>query len=63
VEEEASEKVPSAGIELDYSWRLGAAEKFYIGLGLGAKRLFIEDDDLDFITAYPFARFNIGWAF
>ena len=61
--EDTSETVPSAGVGLDYSWRLGAAEKFYIGLGVGAKRIFIDEDDFDGTVAYPFARFNIGWAF
>jgi hypothetical protein len=64
VEEEEKENAPSAGITLDYSWRLGARDKFYIGLGLGAKRIFIdEDDNDDFTVAYPFMRFNVGWAF
>ena len=64
VEDNSTETAPSAGITLDYSWRLGAREKFYIGLGVGAKRIFIDDnDDDDFTVAYPFGRFNIGWAF
>ena len=62
-EEDETHTAPSAGITLDYSWRLGAREKFYIGIGLGAKRIFIDEDDSDFEVAYPFARFNIGWAF
>ena len=64
VEEDESHTAPSLGISLDYSWRLGAQEKFYIGIGTGAKRIFInQDDDDDFAVAYPFARFNVGWAF
>lgn len=53
----------SAGVELDWAWRMGVKEKFYMAVGLGAKRLFADDDEVDATLAYPFLRFNVGWAF
>lgn len=61
--EQGSETAPSAGVELDWAWRLGTKERFYMALGLGAKRLFIDEDEVDATVAYPFLRFNVGWAF
>lgn len=53
----------SAGAEVDYNWGLGSRQNFFIGMGLGAKRLFPINEDVDATLAYPFARFTIGWGF
>jgi len=56
---------PSAGVTLDYGWLLGRTRSFYIGLGAGAKVLFIDEDEFsdDVIVRYPTARLSIGYAF
>ena len=56
---------PSFGVALDYNWLLSASRTFYVGLGVGAKAAFIDDDKLDGdVTArYPTARVSIGYAF
>lgn len=56
---------PSIGVMLDYNWLLGAEKAFYIGLGLGAKTLFISDKAVaDQATLhYPTVRLSVGWAF
>ena len=55
---------PTFGIALDYGWLLGGSKSFYVGLGVGAKMLFIDEDDIDDVTArYPTARISIGYAF
>jgi len=53
----------SAGFELDHGWLLGRTQAFSVILGLGAKRLFITDDNNDFTLAYPTARISVGMAF
>jgi hypothetical protein len=56
---------PSIGVMLDYNWLLGAQKSFYVGLGLGAKTLFISDKSIaDNATVhYPTGRVSVGWAF
>lgn len=56
---------PSIGVMLDYNWLLGAEKAFYIGLGLGAKTLFISDKAVaDQATLhYPTMRLSVGWGF
>jgi hypothetical protein len=56
---------PSIGVMLDYNWLLNAEKSFYIGLGLGAKTLFISDKAVaDNATLhYPTVRMSVGWAF
>ena len=63
--EEETLSGPTVGISLDYNWLLGANKGFYIGLGVGAKKLFIKDSDIltDVIATYPTARLSIGFAF
>lgn len=62
--EEASVTAPSFGIALDYGWLLGGTKSFYVGLGLGAKMLFIDEDEIEGVTLrYPTARVSIGYAF
>jgi hypothetical protein len=55
----------SIGVLLDYGWLLGEQKSFYVGLGLGAKTLFISDQSVaDHATLhYPTARLSVGWAF
>jgi uncharacterized protein DUF3575 len=55
---------PTIGVALDYGWLLGATRSFYVGLGLGAKKIFAKDDDFgDAKFSYPTARISIGYAF
>ena len=56
---------PSIGVTLDYNWLLGAEKAFYIGLGLGAKTLFISDKSVaeQATLHYPTMRLSVGWAF
>ena len=55
----------SIGIDLGYSWLLGRTRQFFIGTGIGAKRLFPigEGDDDDETFGYPTVRLSIGYAF
>lgn len=55
---------PTLGVALDYSWLLGETKAFYVGLGLGAKKIFASDKDVGNATlAYPTAHISIGYAF
>jgi hypothetical protein len=57
---------PGAGFDANYSWLLGARNNFYVGVGIGAKRLFGEpdDSDIDFLEFIPTIRLvNVGFAF
>lgn len=56
---------PTFGFLLDYNWLLGPTNSFFVGVGLGAKRVLnIDDDDFsDFEGAYPTARLSVGFAF
>ena len=53
------------GVILDYNWLLGRQRHFFVGTGIGAKRLFIGDDsfDTDLSLGYPTARLQVGYAF
>jgi hypothetical protein len=56
----------SIGLDLGYSWLLGRTRQFFIGTGIGAKRLFRlgdENDDDDETYGYPTIRLSIGFAF
>jgi hypothetical protein len=63
--DEQSATGPSAGFLFDYGWLLGATQRFYVGLGAGAKVLFVDDSEFsdDFIARYPTARLSVGYAF
>ena len=62
--EEGSTTGPTFGVALDHNWLLGASKSFYVGLGIGAKALFIDEDAIDDATVrYPTARISIGYAF
>ncbi len=57
---------PGVGFDANYSWLLGARQNFYVGVGIGAKRLIGEPDDntIDFLEFLPtFRLVNIGFAF
>lgn len=55
---------PTLGVALDYSWLLGETKAFYVGLGLGAKKIFASNKDIgDATLAYPTAHVSIGYAF
>lgn len=55
---------PTLGVALDYSWLLGEKQSFYVGLGLGAKKIFANTRDAGNATlAYPTAHVSIGYAF
>jgi hypothetical protein len=54
---------PSLGFQLDYNWLLGRRQDFVVALGVGGKRLFINDRHGDLTVAYPTARVSVGMAF
>jgi hypothetical protein len=51
------------GFDLGYTWLLGADRNFYIGLGIGATRLFGGDIDGDRVVIPSIRLINIGFAF
>ena len=55
----------SIGLDLGYSWLLGRTRQFFIGTGIGAKRLFPIGGDAnnDETYGYPTIRLSIGYAF
>ena len=55
----------SVGLDLGYSWLLGRTRQFFIGTGVGAKRLFPigGNDDEQETYGYPTFRLSIGYAF
>jgi hypothetical protein len=56
--------LPSIAVYADYNWLLGRSERFYVGSGVGAKRIVGDSDAFDeppFV--YGTARFLIGVAF
>jgi hypothetical protein len=55
---------PSIGVYVDYNWLLGKSNRFFVGTGVGAKRILGERDDFDDAPfVYGTARFLIGVAF
>jgi hypothetical protein len=59
-----SESLPTLGVIVDYNWMLGKTKRFVVGAGLGAKRIFGDDDNFgDASFGYPTARFQIGLRF
>jgi len=56
---------PTVGTMIEYGWLLNASRSFYIGMGLGAKALFIDEDEVDedVTLRYPTARLSVGFAF
>lgn len=55
---------PGFGFDVNRSWLLGANQNFYVGIGLGLKRL-LGTDDADFDVRFiPTLRLiNVGFAF
>jgi len=64
-EETGSANALSLGVLVDYNWLLGANNNFFVGTGIGAKRLFVtgiaEEEGL--ALAYPTLRISVGYAF
>ena len=55
---------PSIGVYVDYNWLLGKNNRFYVGTGVGAKRILGDRDEFDDAPfVYGTARFLIGVAF
>jgi hypothetical protein len=55
---------PSIAVYVDYNWMLGQSDRFFVGTGLGAKRLLGDSDEFDDAPfVYGTARFLIGVAF
>lgn len=55
---------PSIGVYVDYNWLLGRSDRFFVGTGLGAKRILGDSDEFeDAPFVYGSARFLIGVAF
>jgi hypothetical protein len=54
----------SIGFEMAYSWLLGEEDNFYVGTGVGAKRLGVVAGEIrDASLAYPTLRLSVGYAF
>jgi len=59
-----TEAAPSVGVTADYNWILGKSKRFVVGTGVGAKRLFGNDDNFNDVNfAYPTFRFQTGLIF
>ena len=57
---------PSLGVLLEYQWLLGVQRNFSVALGVGAKAVFVKDNEFtsdNFVTRYPTARISVGYAF
>ena len=64
VETKPDKTYPSIGVYVDYNWLLGKNNRFYVGTGVGAKRILGDRDVFDdALFVYPTARFVIGVAF
>ena len=64
VETKVDKTYPALGVYVDYNWLLGRSSRFYVGTGVGAKRILGERDDFDDAPfVYGTARFLIGVAF
>lgn len=59
-----SETAPTIAVIADYNWLLGKTKRVVVGTGVGAKRIFGDDDEfIDANFAYPTVRFQIGVIF
>ena len=62
--ERRDETYPSIAVYVDYNWLLGKSSRFFVGAGVGAKRILGDDDEFDEAPfVYGTARFLIGVAF
>lgn len=63
-DDEESASAFTLGVELDYNWLVGRDRRFFIGTGIGARRLFGGDVSSDAPVVIPTIRLvNIGFAF
>ena len=55
----------TVGVLLDYSWLIGRTDRFYIGTGVGAKRVLGLDDTeaRDYPNVLPAGRLQVGYTF
>jgi hypothetical protein len=56
----------TVGVLLEYQWLMGAKRNVSLALGLGAKALMVDEDEItsgDFVARYPTGRVSIGFAF
>lgn len=60
---ESTASGPAAGVFIDYAWLLGRSRRFYVGTGLGAKRVFGLDDNRGYPEILSASRLQIGFAF
>ncbi len=51
------------GVDIGYSWLLGAKRNFYIGMGIGATRLFGGDAADERVILPSIRLINVGIAF
>lgn len=59
-----SETAPTIAVIADYNWLLGKTERVLVGAGVGAKRIFANDENFNDVNfAYPTARFQVGVVF
>lgn len=57
---------PTIGVLVDYNWLLGTRRRFFLGTGLGAKRILASETKrqaVDLDRAYLTGRFVLGIAF
>lgn len=55
---------PSIAVLADYNWLLGKTQRVMVGTGVGAKRIFGDDEGFNDINfAYPTLRFQVGVTF
>lgn len=63
---EESASGPSFGVLIEYQWLMGKSRNFALALGLGAKAVMVDEDEItsdDFVARYPTARVSVGYAF
>ncbi|MEO7966557.1 MAG: hypothetical protein ABIT38_21875 [Gemmatimonadaceae bacterium] len=59
-----SATAPTVAVIADYNWLLGKTKRFLVGTGVGAKRIFGNENDFSDVNfAYPTIRFQIGVVF
>ena len=62
--EDVSESGATVGVQLDYQWLLGKQSKYAVALGAGMKRIFVNGDEFDDVSAfYPTVRASFGVAY
>jgi hypothetical protein len=63
--DDATDVGPSLGVLLNHRWLLGRERGFYVGLGLGAKRVYVDGETFTggLMQRYPTYRLAVGYAF